>query len=165
MSQTDINSGKKTFYVPQQKLKTQSVAKFINDQKNKGYSTSKKDRQKQNNHIAWRHQEAQEARKKGTAKNKAKELAKKVAKSSSGNSGESSSSGSGITTGNDAANDSLSGESGYDDGTGSSSDSGSSSGTTSPLLEGTMSFEELIGEICKGIDLIFLVKRLSYHLK
>lgn len=46
------------------------------------------------------------------------------------------------------------------DATGSStgSDSGSSS-SVSPLLEGNMTFEELIGEICNGIDLVFLVKR------
>lgn len=34
-----------------------------------------------------------------------------------------------------------------------------SNSRTSPLLEGDMSFEELIGEICNGIDLCFLVKR------
>ena len=36
---------------------------------------------------------------------------------------------------------------------------GGSSGPTSPLLEGEMTFEELIGEICNGIDLIFVCKR------
>lgn len=30
---------------------------------------------------------------------------------------------------------------------------------TSPLLTGDMTFEELVGEICNGIDLLFLVKR------
>lgn len=83
-----------------------------------------------------------------------------------------SSSGSGITSGNEAGEDSLSGDGGssggdggssgdggsYDSGT-EGSDSGTSSGTTSPLLEGSMSFEELIGEICNGIDLIFVCKR------
>lgn len=34
-----------------------------------------------------------------------------------------------------------------------------STGPVSPLLEGEMSFEELIGEICNGIDLCFIVKR------
>lgn len=67
-----------------------------------------------------------------------------------------SSSGSGIATEGGAAEDTLSGGSSDD---GGSSDSGSSSGATSPLLEGSMSFEELIGEICNGIDLIFAVKR------
>lgn len=72
------------------------------------------------------------------------------------------SSGDGITSEGDAGTDQLSGASGGSatggtDGTGTSS--GSSSGTTSPLLEGSMSFEELIKEICEGIDLIFAVKR------
>ena len=44
--------------------------------------------------------------------------------------------------------------------TGSGS-SGTSQGASnvSPLLEGEMTFEELVGEICKGIDLMFLCKR------
>lgn len=43
---------------------------------------------------------------------------------------------------------------------GGDSGSGSSSGkTTSPLLEGNMTFEELVGEICNGIDLVFILKR------
>ena len=40
----------------------------------------------------------------------------------------------------------------------SSSDSESTS-SSSPLLEGEKTFEELIGDICHGIDLIFAVKR------
>lgn len=46
---------------------------------------------------------------------------------------------------------------------GKSTGSGSSQeqSTTSPLLTGDMTFEELIGEICNGIDLLFLVKRSS----
>lgn len=114
---------------------------------------------KTQSHILKRHIEDKEARKNITTKQKAEDVAKRVVKqstSSSGNSGESSFSGSGITTENDAGYDSLTGGDGSSD---SSSDSSSSSGTTSPLLEGTMSFEELIGEICNGIDLIFLVKR------
>lgn len=42
---------------------------------------------------------------------------------------------------------------------GSNSSDGSSSSTTSPLLEGEMTFEELVGEIFNGIDLIFATKR------
>lgn len=42
--------------------------------------------------------------------------------------------------------------------TSGSSSSGSDSGV-SPLLSGEMTFEELVGEICNGIDLMFLVKR------
>ena len=41
-------------------------------------------------------------------------------------------------------------------GTGSSS---TGSSDVSPLLQGDMTFEELVGEICNGIDLMFLVKR------
>lgn len=48
--------------------------------------------------------------------------------------------------------------SGLNTGSGSSS-SGSSTGTISPLLKGEMTFEELVGEICNGLDLLFLVKR------
>ena len=40
---------------------------------------------------------------------------------------------------------------------GTQSQSGQSN--TSPLLTGDMTFEELVGEICNGIDLLFLVKR------
>lgn len=79
------------------------------------------------------------------------------------------SSGSGITSQNEAGEDTLSGGgdaglsgdgSGYDSSGGYSdgTDSGSS-GATSPLLEGSMKFEELIAEICDGIDLIFVCKR------
>lgn len=66
----------------------------------------------------------------------------------------SSSSGSGITTLDDAAADTVNNNSNE-----SSSDSSSSSSSTSPLLEGNMSFEELVGDICKGIDLVFATKR------
>lgn len=47
-------------------------------------------------------------------------------------------------------------------GSGSSTGGSGSSNTesnVSPLLEGEMTFEELVGEICKGIDLMFLCKR------
>ncbi|MBO5180112.1 MAG: hypothetical protein J6B87_07210 [Clostridia bacterium] len=119
-------------------------------------------------HIAKRHQEDQKVRKLSRVRNAGKKKADSVIKGSGGSSSESSS-GSGITTGEDAAEDTLSGggssggdSSGEDYSGGDSSgsgDSGSSSGATSPLLEGSMSFEELIGEICNGIDLIFAVKR------
>lgn len=77
--------------------------------------------------------------------------------------GSQSSSGNGITDTETAGEDSLSGDTGVSDGssdsgTSSESDS-SSSGTTSPLLEGTMTFEKLIQEICDGIDIIFVCKR------
>ena len=73
-----------------------------------------------------------------------------------------SSSGSGITSGDDAGYDSLGGGGDLSGGVGAADGSGGqtgSSGATSPLLEGSMSFEELIGEICNGIDLIFVCKR------
>ena len=41
----------------------------------------------------------------------------------------------------------------------SSSNSGSGQSNTSPLLTGDMTFEELVGEVCNGIDLLFLVKK------
>ncbi len=44
-------------------------------------------------------------------------------------------------------------------GSGNSSSSSGSVSNTSPLLTGEMTFEELVGEICNGIDLLFLVKR------
>jgi len=63
-----------------------------------------------------------------------------------------SNSGSGIASMDAAAMDAL-GANGTGTGT------GSSGGATSPLLSGDMTFEELIGEICNGIDLCFIVKR------
>ena len=41
----------------------------------------------------------------------------------------------------------------------SSSSSGQSDSNVSPLLQGDMTFEELVGEICNGIDLMFLTKK------
>ena len=74
--------------------------------------------------------------------------------------GSQSSAGSNITTENDAGVDSLTGgSSSSSDGSSSDGTDSSSSGTTSPLLEGSMTFEELVKEICDGIDLIFVCKR------
>ena len=79
-----------------------------------------------------------------------------------------SSSGSGITDEQTAGQDSLSGASSSGGSTGGTSGTtgstgtdgtGGSSGPTSPLVSGEMTFEELIGEICNGIDLIFVCKR------
>ena len=44
-------------------------------------------------------------------------------------------------------------------GSSSSSSSASKDSSVSPLLQGDMTFEELVGEICNGIDLLFLPKR------
>ena len=51
------------------------------------------------------------------------------------------------------------GSDGSSDGNSDGSESSEGSGTVSPLLEGSMTFEEMVGDICKGIDLIFAVKR------
>ena len=64
---------------------------------------------------------------------------------------------SGDDSGGDTGGDSSGGSVG--DSSGGSSDGSSSSGTVSPLLQGSMTFEELIKEICDGIDLIFVTKR------
>lgn len=46
---------------------------------------------------------------------------------------------------------------------GTSSQEGGQS-NVSPLLTGDMTFEELVGEICKGLDLLFIIKRNTVHL-
>lgn len=74
----------------------------------------------------------------------------------------SSSSGSGIADMSEALGESIGEGIGSDGGSIGDSNGGSSnsgSGNTSPLLDGTMTFEELVGEICNGIDLIFMTKR------
>lgn len=63
-----------------------------------------------------------------------------------------SSSGNGFIDYGNAGASALGGEGGLGGSTGPT-------GPTSPLLEGEMTFEELIGEICNGIDLCFIVKR------
>lgn len=54
---------------------------------------------------------------------------------------------------------STAGGGGSSGGSGSSSGSSTETSNTSPLLQGDMTFEELVGEICNGIDLMFLCKR------
>ena len=81
----------------------------------------------------------------------------------------SSSSGKNLTSSNEAGQDQLSGASGSGGSSGGSSggtaggssggSSDSGSGTVSPLLQGSMSFEDLIKEITEGIDLIVAMKR------
>ena len=87
--------------------------------------------------------------------------AKSQSNSGNPNQSQSTSSGSGITTEGDSGEDVLlgGGDSGDVSGEDTSGDSSSTSGATSPLLSGDMTFEELIGEICDGLDLIFAVKR------
>ena len=91
------------------------------------------------------------ATKKFVNKNSVEDMAQKN-RYSEMNVSQNSSAGDGITDYGSAGADALG-----MDGTGTGT--GSSGGATSPLLEGEMSFEELIGEICNGIDLCFLVKR------
>lgn len=95
-----------------------------------------------------------------------KKVQSKPSQGGSESSSTDSSSGSGITDLDGAASDVGSGDGGdgsSDGGDGSSdgeeSSDGSSGSGTSPLLDGSMTFEELIGEICNGIDLIFATKR------
>lgn len=62
------------------------------------------------------------------------------------------------SNGNPGSNELGSGSSSGGSGSGSGSSTQSSS-DVSPLLQGDMTFEELVGEICNGIDLMFLTKR------
>lgn len=149
-----INPGK-LFNVPTRK-------KTLNDIRNSGYGKSKERRTGTTNTSVITYEERRASQKK--AWNDA--YKKKKSSSQSGQTGSgtssSSSSGSNITTLNDAASDvSGGGDGSYDGTSGDGSEDGSenSSGSVSPLLQGEMSFEELIGEICKGIDLIFATKR------
>ena len=112
------------------------------------------------------------------AVDKAAEAANRAALASSGAALTHSDSGEGVTSPEEAMNQVLNDINGGGNGggasMGASSDGqgtsvgsantsgntdGSSGGATSPLLEGEMSFEELVGEICNGIDLIFATKR------
>ena len=76
--------------------------------------------------------------------------------SNGGGGAASSSSGEGIASMDDAAAAAMGADGSADGGTG---DGSGQSSQTSPLLEGSMTFEELVGDICKGVDLIFAVKR------
>lgn len=140
MSSTSLNNpGLKLNIHPAVKKQIQN--RNLNKIKNSGYGQSKQKRTHDYSaNIAKRKKEDAEARKKSQSN------------SGGGNNNESeeSSSGDGIISGEDAGMDMLSG--------GDSSSEGTS-GATSPLLSGDMTFEELIAEICDGIDLIFAVKR------
>lgn len=122
-----------------------AVKKQIEQRKNAPQSPAKK----YEGNIAKRKKENAEVRKHSTSQNN----------TTNPNESQESSSGSGITTGEDAGEDVLSGGDVSGDMSGSDGSDSSTSGATSPLLSGDMTFEELIGEICDGIDLIFAVKR------
>lgn len=93
---------------------------------------------------------------KGKASQLAKELKNGIAKPGQ-TASSSSSSGSGIIGGDTAAMDALG--VGADAGTGTGGTGGTGGGASSPLTTGDMTFEQLVGEICNGIDLVFAVKR------
>lgn len=133
-----------------------SIEDTINKVKNSGYSKIVSDRQ---------YEERRASQKK--AWNDTYDKNRTYSSPSQGGDSSSStesSSGAEITDLNGAASEAGggSGEGGTGEGgssDGSDSGSGSESSQTSPLLEGTMTFEELVGEICNGIDLIFATKR------
>lgn len=65
-----------------------------------------------------------------------------------------------VTSSGNPSSATAGGSGGSGGGTGSGSGTSSeSSSNVSPLLQGEMTFEELVGEICNGIDLLFLCKR------
>lgn len=131
--------------------------------RNSGYGKSKERRTGTTNTSVITYDERRQSQKKAwndAYKNNKKVLKKISPSQGGGGSSTGSSSGSGITDLDGAANDSGNGENGGSDGSGGSSDGSSDgSGGTSPLLEGSMTFEELVGDICNGIDLIFATKR------
>lgn len=143
-------------------MKTNS---FINQVKSKGYSNSKYRR-----NPSLKKKEETTKKQVKNIKSTIKKGATKI-KDTGGSSSESSNGNNSINS-NDAAEDTLnnnSSDESSDDSNSSSNDSNSSSGSsgsssssssgTSPLLEGTMTFEELIQEITNGIDLIVACKR------
>ena len=93
---------------------------------------------------------------KGKASQLAKELKNGISKPGQ-TASSSSSSGNGIIGGDTAAMDALG--VGADAGTGTGGTGGTGGGASSPLTTGDMTFEQLVGEICNGIDLVFAVKR------
>lgn len=137
--------------------------KSLEDIKNSGYGKSKIRRNGTGNTSVITYEEKRASQKKAwNDAYKAKKKAESNPSKTNGNVSSSSSSGSGVTNLDDAAYDSSGlGEGGSDgslDGSDGSTSSDGSSGT-SPLLEGSMTFEELVGDICNGIDLIFATKR------
>lgn len=128
----------------------------LNDIKNSGYGQSKIKRNGTGNTSVITYDEKRASQKKAW-KDALANKKSSTQSSQTGNSSSNSSSGSGITTLDDAASDEIGNYS--NTGSEETDDSSSSSSSTSPLLQGEMSFEELIGEICNGIDLIFATKR------
>lgn len=98
-----------------------------------------------------------------SSKSKASQLAKQLKNGTTNsrqNINSSSSSGDDIIGGDAAAMDALGVGTGAATGMAGTGAGGSSgSGASSPLTTGDMTFEQLVGEICNGIDLVFAVKR------
>lgn len=63
------------------------------------------------------------------------------------------------SSGNPSSSSSSSDGSSGSQGSNGSGESSTESSNTSPLLQGDMTFEELVGEICNGLDIMFLCKR------
>lgn len=145
MVSTSTTSGKTSFTVPKQKnVVTNPCSVPLAKIKNSvWYAACEAYKKKQQN----------EQDKKRRAAAQANQKAINNKKNSSSNSGDS------VNNLDDAANEALSDIGSYDGSSDGSNGTGGSSGSVSPLLEGNMSFEELVGEICNGIDLVFLVKR------
>lgn len=133
----------------------------LEDIKDSGYGKSKERRTGTKNTSVITYEEKRASTKK--AWNDAFNLKKKSESNpnkTSDNISSGSSSGSGITDLDGAAYDS--GSSSEDGGSSNGSDGSSTSdgsGGTSPLLEGNQTFEEMIGDLCNGVDLIFATKR------
>ena len=139
-----------------------TFAEQINEIRNSGYGAIKQQKQQKKATQA----KATNKAGKTAVGNVKKGFSTSIPSQTSDNVSSDSSSGSGITDLDGAAYDSGASDDGSDGGSdgGSSGGSGGSSssdgsGGTSPLLEGTMTFEEMIGDICNGIDLIFATKR------
>lgn len=142
------------------KPKKKSWNQILDGIRNSGYGKSKEGRTGTKNTSVITYEEKRAAKKKAlneAYKNYKKKKSSSQSSQGGGGASSSSSSGSGLTTLDDASYDEANGGGTYGDGDEGSSGSGSSG--TSPLLEGSMTFEELVGEICNGIDLIFATKR------
>lgn len=139
------------------KIPQKSLSQTINEVKNSGYGKIAADRSYERKRASQK-----------KAWNDAWKGPSSSTPSQGSEEGESSesSSGSGISSLDDAAADSMGGGTGGADGTGGTDGTGGADGSgssgsdgVSPLLQGEMTFEALVGEICNGIDLIFATKR------
>lgn len=135
----------------QQQLAKNRITDTINQVRNSGYGASSDPLTKYASNISARNRESSYY----------KYNSQSGGGTGYGDASEQSSSGEGITSMDDAGESVLGSDgTGTDGGVGSDGTGGTgSSGPTSPLLQGDMSFEELIAEICDGLDLVFVLKR------